>query len=140
MGGIGGVWQSALRPGEASARVLWANTAANDGSAALEAPSISTAGWDKVDQSSDYLTQFGPPERGSTGIICPGASALTPVRQQEAIKHQIRSWRRRAAQLLSSRITISSNPPGRADLDLQGHRLPAFAAEVGGTEIRDYIV
>lgn len=123
-----------------SARVLWANTAADDASAALEAPLISTAGWDKVDKSSDFLTQFGPPERGSAGIICPGASALTPVRQQEAIKHQIRSWRRRAAQLLSSRITISSSPPGRADLDLQGHRWPAFAVEGGGTEIRDYIV
>lgn len=120
-----------------SARVLWANTAADDASAALEAPSIST---DKVDKSRDFLARFGPPERGSAGIICPGASAPTPVRQQEATKHQIRSRRRRAAQLLSSRISISSSPPGRADLDLRGRRWPAFAAEVGGTEIRDYIV
>lgn len=81
-----GLWQSAVCSREASARVLWANIQAQTGLMMAQriwkllcilALSNSTAVWDKVDKSSDYLTQFSLRESGSAGIIRPAACLLT---------------------------------------------------------------
>lgn len=72
----------------------------DDGSAALEAPLPARAvkqHWDKVDKSSDYLSQFSLHESGSAGIIRPAACLLTQTTETAgrlggaavSIKHQI---------------------------------------------------